>query len=281
MRNRMIKAKIAELERIARKHIDSVPYSVSLRWVFYRLLQNGIYSEKGDYDRWCAQASKFRHDGTWNPDMLEDSTRVVVSRGLAQAWKKQKIIDYIIEPRNLAGYFLNSHFDRQACYAELWFEARAMLGQFEQYTRYIVLRPFGGDYTIGPKYQAAKDLMKNAKRFGKPIKILYFGDCDKKGNSILASASTGPKGLMKWCDVPVEWVWCGLTQAQATLYKIPSNPDKPGEYQWEALTDAAAREIISHALEEHLDLSLIDTVEQEAIKKGKRFAAELKRRLTV
>ncbi len=30
-------------------HLNSVPYRVSLRWLFYRLLQDGILRDKKDY----------------------------------------------------------------------------------------------------------------------------------------------------------------------------------------------------------------------------------------
>jgi hypothetical protein len=273
------KQEILELETRAREHVESVPYAVSLRWVFYRLLQDGIYSKKGDWGRWKALASNFRHNGIWPPDFLEDSTREVVRRGIHRPYSKQEIIEGFLSVPVLTAYLTDSHFTRQGSYVEIWFEARAMLGQFEQHTKGVVLRPFGGDYTIGPKYQAAKELMQNASRFGKPAKVLYFGDCDEKGRKIFKAATTGPRGLMKWCDIDVEWVWCGLTKEQAEEFDIPENPEKPGQYQWEALTDEAAREIISRGVQEHLDLSLIATMEQEAARKAKRFASELRKRL--
>ena len=48
-----------------------------------------------------------------------------------------------------------------------------------------------------------------------------------------------------------------------TANEIPVNPDKPGEYQWEAVTDEAAKEIIEEAISEHIDLALIDEVKEE------------------
>jgi len=54
-----------ETQRIllaAYKHIESVPYKVSLRWVFYRLYQGGIYKDKRDYDAFGMIASRARHD---------------------------------------------------------------------------------------------------------------------------------------------------------------------------------------------------------------------------
>lgn len=41
-------------------HVNSVPYKVSLRWVFYRLYQNGLYKTKND-DAWEIICSRARH----------------------------------------------------------------------------------------------------------------------------------------------------------------------------------------------------------------------------
>ena len=76
----------------------------------------------------------------------------------------------------------------QGYYVELWFEAKAMRAQFEHYTKYITLRPFGGDPSIPYKWQAAQELERASKYYNKPIVILYFGDYDKKGLSIPESA---------------------------------------------------------------------------------------------
>ena len=278
-RVRMNKSELAALEERAREHVASVPYSVSLRWVFYRLLQDGIYSKKDDWVRWKQVASKFRHNGTWPPDFLEDATREVVVRGLSRAWSEENVIENMLDAQTLSAYFKESHFEDQENYAEVWFEARAMQGQFEQYTRGVVLRPFGGDYSIGPKYQAAQDLMQRAHRFGKSVKILYFGDLDEKGRKIFTAATTGPKGLMKWCDVPVELIWCGLTEEQVEHYEVPENPDKPGEFQWEALTDPAASEIIRHGIQKYLDLSIIGEMDRLALERSQAFVAKLRERL--
>lgn len=38
--------------------VQGVPYKVSARWVFYRLLQEGFYSKKSDYkNKWIKTSS--------------------------------------------------------------------------------------------------------------------------------------------------------------------------------------------------------------------------------
>ena len=49
-----------EILNRAMEHIKSVDYKVSLRWVFYRLLQEGYYNKK-DYQSWVQASSRARH----------------------------------------------------------------------------------------------------------------------------------------------------------------------------------------------------------------------------
>lgn len=262
MSRRRTKKEMQIIQDRAFEHINSVPYKVSLRWVFYRLLQDGLYGEKGDYGSLKQAAAKWRHDGTWSPDILQDETREVIHRGIYDGTSPKRAAEDIVD--RIVRMARRSHFHNQENYVEIWYEARGMTGQFRHYTEGITLRPFGGDYTIGPKYQAAKEIEQRFDQFGKPVKILYFGDRDKKGDKIDFYATFGPKGLAKWCSVDFEVVRCGLTADQAIEYDLPVNPDKPGEYQWEALTDDQANEIIATAVNRYIDVSLIDKAKDEA-----------------
>ena len=42
--------------------VQSVPYKVSLRWLFYRLLQEGIYQDKSGYNNLKYLAAKARKE---------------------------------------------------------------------------------------------------------------------------------------------------------------------------------------------------------------------------
>ena len=68
-------ASLAILDR-ALDYIQSVSYWVTLRWVFYRLFQDGTLPNKGDYKNRLIPASKARKEcELWAPDTLEDETR--------------------------------------------------------------------------------------------------------------------------------------------------------------------------------------------------------------
>ena len=64
-------------------HIQSVPYQVALRWLFYRLLQEGVFQSKDDYQQLkslTARARKTFYDG-WAPNTLADDSRTAYLRG--------------------------------------------------------------------------------------------------------------------------------------------------------------------------------------------------------
>jgi hypothetical protein len=65
-------------------HIQSVPYQVGLRWLFYRLLQDGLYRKKEDYHHQMGplfSAARKNFYGPWNPGTLADETRSLEIEG--------------------------------------------------------------------------------------------------------------------------------------------------------------------------------------------------------
>ena len=224
--------------------VQSVPYQVSARWLFYRLLQEGYYKTKDDYkNKFLPAISSARHAfyNHWRPDTLADETRTAETRGEGFLTAG----DWLRAIQSGGFECVLDKWQTQSHYVELWFEARAMLDQFRHYTEYITLRPMGGQPSIPYKWKTAKDLERRAKLYGKPIMVLYFGDLDTAGARI---AQVVKDDVSKWCAAPFEFIYCGLTLEQVQRYNVPENFEKPGDYQWEALPDSAASDIIkTHA----------------------------------
>lgn len=246
--------------KTALAHVNSVPYKVSLRWVFYRLYQDGLYKTKKGYDNFEGICSKARHTnwGGWQPDTLADETREVISRTFGRPSVEEALEDMPVDLANNIDLSID-HFYHQENYCELWFEARAMTGQFKHYTARIDLVPMGGQPSISYKWEIAKRLERKNLIYEKPIKILYFGDEDLAGHDIETDIEEDTK---KWCEIPFEIVWCGLTEAQAKKYGIPKNFEKKG-YQWEALSDENASEIIRSSIDKYIDPGVIAEAERE------------------
>ncbi len=244
----------------AMEHIKSVPYHVSLRWLFYRMYQDGLYPDKVKgykcFKKITTKARRAFWNG-WAPNTLEDDTRFPIYRGLG-FWDRAGIGREPSIDTEL------THFPEQEFYVEIWFEARAMISQMEYYTAGIPLRAFGGDPSLDYKWKMAKDIEGMAKHFEKPVTILYFGDCDKKGKQI---AKTAERDARLWTDIDFDFELCGLTDEQANKYQLTQNWDKEGKpkgFQWEALSDDQARGIIMPQVDRYIDRTIVAEKEAES-----------------
>jgi hypothetical protein len=176
----------------AMEHVSSVPYQVSLRWVLYRLLDEGVCRTKADYQRLVALTSHARKNfyDRWAPDTLADETREFFLRGDGF----QSPEEWYLAMSEMAGVELDKWFT-QRHYIVLMFEAKAMIGQFREYGRGLTLIPLGGDPSIPFKWRVAKQLGAMARKYGKRVLVFYFGDCDSKG---LLIGNSAIKDIREW-----------------------------------------------------------------------------------
>src|SRR5262245_46190406 len=217
------RAKNERLLDRAYEHVKSVPYKVGLRWVFYRLFDEGFFGRKGKkaYQQFMQLLSEARNRAykEWRPDTIADETREVIIRG--RGYKNER--DWLQAIANGLECELDRHYE-QDFYVECWYEARAMTGQFEFYTDDLTLRPMGGQASIAYKYQASKDLEEAAGRYGSPMIVLYFGDLDKYGELI---AEVVERDVRRHCAMDFEFIFCGLTLEQVERYNLSEKPDEP------------------------------------------------------
>jgi hypothetical protein len=257
------------LEILARgwEHVKSIPYAATSRWLFYRLLQDGIYKDKDDYKKkFIPLFSRARHNGFegWRPFTLADDRRspIEYKGGFTdvQSW---------VEDMAEGGFICSlDHFFTQDVYLEVWFEAEAMVNQFKYYVKGVTLRPFSGMPSINYKWTIAKSLEKAAARYKKPMVVLYFGDLDDAGETI---PETSTRDIRGWCRDDFEFVRCGLNPGDNVKYDIPENFEKPGNYQWEGLSDRAAEELITSSIERYIDTEKIEELEAEGKKASELF----------
>ena len=266
----------AEILDRALELVRSVPYQVSARWLFYRLLQEGYYTCKGDYGNKflkAVSAARRAFYGGWRPDTLADETREAIHRGghagSVEDWLQMYARGLTCTLDKWAG---------QEHYVELWYEARAMTQQFQHYTRYLTLRPMGGQPSIPYKWDTAKALEQADVRYDLPIVILYFGDLDTAGELI---SEVVERDVRDWCNADFQFIRCGLNLDQVRRFDVPENPEKPGEYQWEALSDAGARAIIQENVDpflRHDAFAELERAEQRATRWVRRELVELAKR---
>lgn len=275
---------VADILDRALSYVNSVPYQVTARWVFYRLLQDGVLETKADYKRLLGYLSSARKgfSSGWHPATLSDDMRAAVVRGTGFDSGSQWVDAY--------ARGIHCNLDRwasQSTYVEVWFEAAAMASQFTHYTNpNVTLLAFHGDISIPEKWKAATRLVSIWQRFQVPIVVLYYGDLDPKGIQIPESARRdvedfawqhtwdlvkGNGGDMEVALYEAEefqrnfqFIRVGLNEQQVIDYGIPDNPERPGTYQWEGVSDEAAQELIGFA-DQYLDQEAFDSVERREV----------------
>lgn len=258
----------------AMDHINSVPYGVTARWLFYRLLQDGQLDKKSDYKKLLGYLSKARK-GFWNgwrPDTLADDTRSPQIRGGGYESPDQWV-ELLAEGLTC----VLDHWSTQHTYVEVWFEASAMASQFDFYVNQnISLLAFHGDVSIPEKWRCAERLRQRYEELNVPIVVLYYGDLDDKGLMIPKSAETDIRQFIAqgyadnefstWSekydafDEDFQFIRVGLNDEHIQDYGVTENPERPGTYQWEALSDVGAQELIAVA-NDYIDLDAIEEIE--------------------
>jgi len=246
---------IAEILNRCLERVKALPYQVTLRWLFYRIMGEKAFGKKKykDFKGWTSKARKKFWNG-WRPDTLPDDTREIHYRGGGHANPEDWVKSFLDKECRM------EKFSTQQRITLVCFEAEAMYRQFEYYARpyYVSLIPFRGDTGIEHKWRIAK-LIESLGSYGKPITVLYFGDLDTKGRKIPGSAF---KDIRAWCSASFEYHWVGLTASQVRKYHLPDNPERPGQYQWEALEDKDAGDLITSVLDQYVDLVSIRAVER-------------------
>jgi len=218
---------------------QGVPYTPTARYVFYRIYQ-ALGLKKTDYKNFLKLTSRARKEyyGDWRPDTLADGGRTVLG-----AFDGYQDLEDWFEWAKSRRPKMAPIFQDNLVY--IGFEADAMKGQFEHYLGVygMPLLAFRGDPSIPFKWTISQMIKTDLAKYpGKTVYFLYFGDYDPKGLSIPEHAM---EDISKWAGVPIKFVRLGLNTEHIEKYDIPDHLEKPGQYQWEAIPDAAAGEIMA------------------------------------
>jgi hypothetical protein len=247
--------------------VSDLPYTPTARYVFYRLLDvPGLHYRKKDYKKFLKTTSKARKryygEGTWNPTTLADDGRVPIRAPEGY----RSVRDWIQSFADQEPYL--DHLKLQDNIVEIWFEAAAMVGQFEHYTvgKRITLRAFKGDPSIPYKYEIATDLGILHDRYpDKKIVILYYGDFDPKGLTIPEDAL---KDIRAWCTANFDFIRVGINQDQIEPLELPEDPERPGCYQWEGIPDHHASALILDSIAQYWSDDVITEIRRREVRAG-------------
>ena len=127
-----------------------------------------------------------------------------------------------------------------------------------------VMMPCRGDPSIPARWNVAEMLADRWNAYGVPVHVVYFGDLDPKGLKIEKSAKAD---ILRWAEelAPAgefSWTRGGLDAEQVKRFRLPEKVDGKG-YQWEALDENQAREIVAAAVEGLIDYDAIEQLEVE------------------
>jgi len=253
----------------ASEHLASVRYEVSARWLFYRLYQDGIYTGKGDYKhKFIPMLSTARKKfyGKWRPWTLTDETRVITTQGDGYGDEREWL-----QAVSRAKCTLD-HLRNQPAILAVFYEAQAMEAQFRHYLpNAAILSPFRGDPSVPAKWDLAELLAKRWREYRVPVYVCYFGDFDEKGLGIEKAAKAQ---ILDWArmneDGDYHWVRGGLDESHVKRYGLPLSIEGKG-YQWEALSDAQASEIITEATVGLVDDHRIKATQEQERATTKRY----------
>jgi hypothetical protein len=225
--------------------VQALPYKASARWAFYRVVQEYGFDKSDYHNKFLKITSKVRkeHWNGWDQQTFEDDTRTM-SNTYGQAYDDAETWFTSMKDRSPR---LTFEYDQENL-VFVAYEAKAMSNQFEHYLgKYrICLVPFGGDASVYYKARIAKDMDDAHEKFGKHIVLLYFGDKDKKGDEIPENAL---RDLRKWTKYDFEYHRLGINPEHISKYNIPVDPETGSKYQWEALDDNIAKELLDQVFD--------------------------------
>lgn len=261
------KPKTAAMLNFALTKVKALPYKVSARYAFYRIVQGFAGYKKGDYGKFLQLTAKARKGfwSGWNPETFVDDTRSILKEYGLISYASP--IAWFESMADRSPYLeIADHFDVLPL---VMFEAKAMVRQFQYYLNpyRVPLCAFGGDPSIHYKWSIAKFIEKLEKKWpDKTIRVLYFGDYDRKGEKIPEWAI---RDIRKWCSAEFEFTRVGINKEHIRQFDIEDSPNEPGKYQWEALDDFAAKELILGSIKEVWDLDVVKKLKRTERKAGK------------
>jgi hypothetical protein len=265
--------KVARILERASQVVQETPYKVTVRFVFYVLWQEGYFhffhgtakqkpkaQAYHEFDRYTAKLRR-------SPQEIQDRFPMEFADNRRDPLMRTNWImsgnDWI--RRLQKGLVCKiDKMTNQDCYVTVAFEAEAMLSQFEYVTEPygVSLWPFSGHASVSYLKRIASFINIVNELTGKPVMVLYFGDYDPAGEII---PETAFRHVRKWVNTPFSAYRVGLNLDQVERYGIEEDPDRPGKFQWEAVSAGAAEEIITGALDQVIDMDKIEEIEHEEI----------------
>jgi len=266
--------------------LDSLePYwPLTLRQVYYQLVSAGhIPNDRSAYQKLSQILAQARLEGRVSWDVIEDRARAILS---SSGWSDASAFLSNECEGFLSGY-RRDLLQSQESVLEIWVEKDALShvchrASFPWCVSVVVARGFS---SVSYVHDAALRIRSHADE-GRRTSILYFGDLDPSGWEMLPSMLVtlqDEMGLEKW----VEGIRCALTPDQVDEFNLPTNPDalkltdsRAKRYmdrfgslavELDALPPQVLEALVRRAIEERLDLGLVESEREEEARERVRL----------
>lgn len=266
---------------------------LTLRQLYYQLVSRDIIPNKvAEYDKLSVLLKEGRMGGIVDWAAIEDRLRKPES---PNSWS-----DAVSALDTIHKVFALERQNLQPVYMEVWVEKDALSGVIERVTRpfHVPIMVNRGYSSVTAMYEAWQRF-RAASNNGQKIRVIYLGDFDPSGRDMIRdiekricefqigheeqwekdeTLEKSPDYWREFCadylDFDFEIESVALTREQIELYSPPPNPAKitdpraekyireHGVHSWEvdALRPEVLNQIVTNAIENHLDRESFDTI---------------------
>jgi hypothetical protein len=146
----------------------------------------------------------------------------------------------------------------------VWCEAAGMVHQIERACSGLPVRvrSGGGMNSVTLLYEQVRQIVSDER----PTVVLYVGDLDQWGRAIEDRVADDLAAFVADLGGDLDslrFQTIAITEAQAEDHGLPQNPEKPGEFQAEALPPEVLARIVREAVEAEVDHAEVAKAEAE------------------
>lgn len=235
---------------------------MTVRGLFYRLVGAGVVEKTKDGYRGVVRlASEMRLEGRLPFDWIADNTRIRL--GSAAFWSME---DWLKE--SMRSFRLDL-WKNQDAYVEVWAEKDAIAGLLRRVCDPLCVDvlPCRGFPSITFLQSAASWL----RAIGKPAFLYYLGDYDPSGVEIPKVIERRLRGFAPGVEISFERL--AVHPGQILRWGLPTRPTtesdsrsrgfKGDSVEVDSVPTATLRELVTSAIEEHLDPSKLAAIRRE------------------
>ena len=247
------------MERLDAALLDilAADWPQSVRHCFYRAVSDPaleVPKSKSGYGRVQRSLAAMREDGRLDWRRVVDHTR--------RAFRTTTFNNPADFVRSVASLYRRSLWDNGDHLAEVWVESSSVAAVLEDDTDDlgVSLVPCRGYPSISLVRAGAQELAETAR--DRQVCIGYVGDADDHGYKITANVEQRLREYATDAGLttPIRFERLAVTEEQIKDLALPTDPDKPGSVQAEAIPAAVLRGLVRDWLESFLDPRAMEVV---------------------